>query len=410
MISLHSIAEKYGTPLYVYQLDELAKAWNELAGCLPQPCTIYFSLKSNPHPEVVAALRGTGCGAEISSAGELHTALNAGFTGTQCLVTGPGRTDAETTTALIAGVRLFSVESVHQLQQLDRLATDLNARPAALLRLNPGTTGRAGLRMTGKASQFGFDPASLTQLEPHLDNLHSVDVSGAHMFSATNMVDEDALVESMEVSISQAARLRDMIDLRYLDLGGGFAAPYATPGPRPSYPNLASRSADLLDRALPGWRAGHPEVLFESGRFITAGCGTLLCRVLDVKQSYGRTFVVVDAGVNHLGGLAATGRVIGAKMRPTLNHGQPVSVDLVGPLCTPADILARDTTMTEPAPGDLVEIPNVGAYGLTTGLLGFLSHPLPVELALRRDEIVSATRIHLHRNAIEEDAHVVELG
>ncbi|WP_177154313.1 type III PLP-dependent enzyme [Actinosynnema pretiosum] len=406
MTSLRDIADRYGTPAYVYRLDDVERAAAELVGQLPQPSSLCFSLKANPHPDVVAAARVAGCRAEVSSTGELRTALDAGFVPADCLLTGPGRSDAETEAALVAGVGLHSVESSHQLRQLERSAAATGRSPRALLRLNLPTPVRGGLRMTGKPSQFGLDPAGLALVERSLSELRHVEVVGVHVFSATNAPDEESLLAAMGAGIDAGARLRDSIDLRFLDLGGGFAAPFAAPGAAPTYPELAPRLEELLDASLPGWRDGGPEVLFESGRYLTARSGTLLCRVLDVKESFGRTFVVLDTGVHHLGGLAATGRVLAARSQPLLGDGEALLVDLVGPLCTPADVLGRDVALTGAEPGGLVALPNVGAYGLTTGLLGFLGHRPPVEVALHGDRVVSATRVLLHRTTVEEDTRV----
>jgi diaminopimelate decarboxylase len=400
--AIRELARRYGTPAYVYQLDEAAAAAEALIAQLPQPSSLYFSLKANPHPEVAATLRETGCGAEISSTGELAAALDAGFPAERCLVTGPGKADDETREALQAGVRLFSVESVHQLCQLDRLARATGTWPEVLLRLNFDGAARAGLRMTGRPSQFGFAATELAGVANHLRELRQIRVCGVHTFAATNVADEDALIDVLSASIGAARQVRDAlrIELRHVDLGGGFAAPHGRPGKRQLYPALRARLTERLDQELPGWRHGDPAVSFESGRYLTATCGTLVCSLLDVKESCGRTFAVADAGVNHLGGLAATGRVLRSQLRPLMAaelDDDPVDVDLVGPLCTPVDLLSTAMPLSAPRPGSLVELPNVGAYGLTASLVGFLSRPLPVEVCLRGDRVTSSTRLQLRR-------------
>ena len=133
----------------------------------------------------------------------------------------------------------------------------------------------------------------------------------------------------------------------------------------------------MLDGSLQGWRQGSPRVAFESGRYLVGGCGTLICAVQDVKNSKGRTYVVLDSGINHLGGMSGLGRVLRTKPE-IIRLGDSESTDIghkadiVGPLCTPLDSLARDASTPELTPGDLVAIANVGAYGLTGSLIDSL--------------------------------------
>ncbi|MFC8426341.1 acyl-CoA dehydrogenase family protein [Streptomyces sp. NPDC057236] len=408
-----TLVERYGSPLYVYDLDEAERAAADLRTQLPSGATLFHSLKANPHPEVVRALRVAGCRAEISSAGELESALLAGHEPGTCLYTGPGKTDAELAHALERGVTFFSAESVTDLRRIARAARRQAVTARCLLRVNGGAgEGTAGLRMTGTASQFGLDLDAVDEWAPAVAGLvadEQVEPVGLHLFAMTNARDEESLVQELLANIRTAALLRDRhgLPVRVLDLGGGFAHPYAVPGDRPRYPGLRSALEAGLDEHFAGWRDGDVEVAFESGRYLSGSCGRLLTTVTDVKESKGRTFVVLDAGVNALGGLAGLRRLppVRAQAVPA-GSGQPVDgreerrVALVGPLCTPSDTLAHDTALPLPAPDDLLAIPNTGAYGLSAGLIGFLSRPAPGEVALRDGDVVSATRLDLRRGPV----------
>jgi diaminopimelate decarboxylase len=405
MRDLDALAELYGTPLYVYDLDEVDAARQELFAALPAGCEVFYALKANPHPGVVSALRRPaigGCHAEISSTGELSSALAAGFSGGDCLYTGPGKTFEELTAAIAAGVRLFSTDSVTDVQRVGAAATALGTTVDCLLRVNSATaSATTSIRMTGTPSQFGFDSETLAAVLPQLRAVAGVRLAGMHFFPLSNAANEENLVDEFEHTIALAAELSEELDLplEFLDIGGGFSAPYGVPGERGVYPGLRAALEVLLDKYLPGWRDRRPVVACESGRFLVACAGTLVTRVANVKESRGRRFVITDAGINTFGGMSGLGRLLPVSVR--LDGEEPVSRgSLVGPLCTPGDVLGREIALPDLAAGDLVAIPNTGAYGPTASLLGFLGRPAPVEVVVRGDEIVSASRLDLRRVAV----------
>lgn len=408
------LADRYGTPAYRYELDEVDAAVSALRRVLPEPAVLYYSVKANPHPSLVATLRAAGCHAEISSTGELGAARAAGFGGEHCLYTGPGKTTDEIAEALAAGVRRFSVESVTDYHRVAAAAAAAGVTADCLVRVNTlRAKGASGLRMSGTPTQFGVDVAVLTGQPELFAARPGARVTGLHFFPVSNASSEAVVAEEMCASIGAAARLRADagIDLRVLDLGGGFAAPYAQEGRLPDYGGLRRTVEHALDEHLPGWRAGAPVVAFESGRYLVGTCGRLLVTVADVKRGEDRTFVVLDGGINHLGGLSGLGRlmpvaatVLPGAGRKTGPAHEVVQATVVGPLCTPADVLARAAALDAVAGGDLVAIPNVGAYGLTASLIGFLSRPVAVEVVLRGGRAVDASRVELSRAPVQPRA------
>ena len=399
-----ALAERYGSPLYRYDLAEVRAAAADLQAALPAPATVLYSLKANPHPEVVRALRTAGCGAEVTSAGELASALEAGFPAGELLYGGPGKAVHEVAAALDEGVRCFSAESFDDLRRISAEALARGLVADCLLRINvSAASGSAGMRMTGGSSQFGMDSDDLPKPD-ELRSLAGVRVCGLHFYPVTNAQDEEALAAEMTASVRAAAEAaeRTGITVERLDLGGGFGAPYAQPAERVRYTALRASLEPELDRCFPGWRDGAPALLFESGRYLAAGCGTLVCTVVDVKRSKGTTYAVLDAGINHLGGMSGLGRLLPMKAvpLPTGAPGTPEPVHLAGPLCTPADLLGRNVELAGVRPGLRLVIPNVGAYGLTASLLGFLSHPAAAEVVVDGDEVVSAGRLRLRREPL----------
>lgn len=388
------------TPAYVYDLDEVRRSHDLLRRSLPQPSILYYSLKANPHPAVARTLSARGVQVEVSSVGELTTALGSGFTAHQVFYTGPGRRDRDLEQVLRAGVRWFSVDSPSSLDQLQRLCERDGITVKCSLRINDSGLSRAGLTMGGGPSAFGADVSWVEASPDAFADRANVTVAGLHLFQGTNLVDEDDLLAQFDHSIETARRLGAAgVDLDLLNLGGGFGAPFAREGALPRFPRLAARLESSLDHAFPGWRRGEPRVAFESGRYLTATAGRLLVRVLDVKISFGRTVVVLESGINHLGGMSGLRRL--PEIAPMLVH-RPSSTELVdtlitGPLCTPLDRWSSRTAMPPPALGDVVVVPNVGAYGLSASLVAFLGHPFPIEAVVERDEVTEITRLELRR-------------
>ncbi|MEV6044013.1 type III PLP-dependent enzyme [Streptomyces xanthochromogenes] len=403
---LTELAARYGTPLYAYDLAAVRHAASALRDDLPTGSRVYYSLKANPHPRVVEALRTEGCEAEVSSVGELRAARAAGHAADRLLYTGPGKSVAALRAALGSGVRTFSVESVTDRARLDAVAGDMGVVCTCLVRLN-GPAGSVGgsLRMTGGASPFGVDVADTAALRSLLTPRDHTEPVGLHTYFATNVADEDGLLAEFDQAVRTAAAVcRDTGFVpRVLDLGGGFAAPQAVPGEPIRHPRLSSAVGNALAAHFPGEEARGMRLAFESGRYLVAAAGTLVTEVLDVKEARGRAFAVLDAGVHTLGGMSGLGRLRAPDARPyRLGRAadgppaaEPSPVSLVGPLCTPLDVLNRSADIGDARAGDLLAVPNVGAYGLTASLVGFLSHPLPVEVVHEGGTVTSVRRLGL---------------
>ncbi|GAA3063099.1 hypothetical protein GCM10020000_53080 [Streptomyces olivoverticillatus] len=311
---------RYGSPLYVYDLDRVTAARDALYAALPDGFTLFYSLKANPHPGIVRALRegDRPCRAEVCSTGELASALEAGHEPAAVLYSGPGKTAAEMAVALDAGVRTFSVESPGDLRRLGAVAHGRGIRAQVLIRVNSAAAAATtSIRMTGTPSQFGFDAEGLPEVLPELLAVPGVEVVGAHFFPLSNSKDEDSLIAEFEATIASAARLEAELGLplRMLDIGGGFAAPYSVPGERPVYGRLRAALEKALDEHLPRWRQGGIEIACESGRYLVGVSGRLLTTVTNVKESRGRTFAILDAGINTLGGMAQPGTAAAAGRR-----------------------------------------------------------------------------------------------
>ena len=394
---ISQLAERFGTPLYVYELSQLEAAIARLKAALPAGATLYHSLKSNPLPALLQASVAQGCKPEICSTGELAVALASGSGAENFLYSGPGKSPAELRAALKAGVRQFSVESWGDLARLNQQAAAFNrGQLRVLLRVNPAEGIQAGLAMSGSATQFGFEEADVIAGKGRLQELSPLlKIAGFHVYYGTQIPNEDSLVASFTSAIACCERLSEALNLRpdVLDLGGGFPWPYASEGVGADFSQLAGRLEPVL--AGRNWTQ-NAALWFESGRYITAACGTWISRVLDVKTGKdGQRFVVMDSGINHLGGMAGLGRVVRPYTgflsgRAAHDAGKAA---VVGPRCSPLDRLASQAPLGDVQVDDLLAIANTGAYGLTASLTGFLSHPAPVELVLRNGDAQGAFQL-----------------
>ncbi len=403
MTDLRALVERFGSPLYVYELDDVTQRWRDLQAALPTPNRTYYSLKANPHPALVAHLRELGALAEVSSAGELDVALNAGHPGKNLLVTGPAKSTPLISAAIDAGCRSFSVESEVDVCRIGATASRSGVIVDGLLRINiDRPLSRVGLSFGGQSSQFGIDLSTAVRVLSDLQRHAAVRICGLHFFLATNVLDQATILANFASAVAATDEMRAAgLHLEVVDLGGGFGAPYGRRGDPPSLIGIERELRDLVSDAFPNWRLAQPELWFESGRYLVGSSGTLVCRVVEVKRSKGDRFVIVDSGVHHLGGMAGLRRLPPLALEVQAPDGQPVtaSTRVVGPLCTTLDTWALEAELPDVVPGDVVAVPNVGAYGLTASLVAFLSHELPTEIVLRSGDVVSSSRLEISRRA-----------
>lgn len=406
---LATIAERFGTPSYVYDVSMVRRAARWLLADLPKGADLFYSVKANPHPAVIRVLCELGLGAEVSSPGELFAALRAGCAPEDVIYTGPGKSPDALAAAIAGGVRMFSVESATDRTRLVEAARAARCTCRYLVRLNgPSGSSAGSLRMTGRPSAFGIDVSDESVLAEVLRPTPWAVPAGVHTYFATNVADEDALLAEFDQAVRTTARLCERFEFspEVINLGGGFPAPFGRAGELNRHPRLAEGVRRAVAEHLGPLRTYNARIIFESGRYLSATAGTLVSRVLDVKAVGDRSFTVIDAGVNVLGGMSGLGRLISPRVEPMILARSPglrepllgsaaETTTLVGPLCTPLDVLNPSAALVSPAPGDLVAIPNVGAYGLTASLVGFLSHAMPVEVVHDRGELLAVRRLQI---------------
>lgn len=396
----NDIARRFGTPAYVYDLAEVRASYRRLRGVLPE-ARLYYALKANPHPVLVAALADLGCGAEVSSPAELDVAQAAGVPARHCLYTGPAKTPDELRYAMGQAVTWFVGESAVDLRRIEAAAMATAGPVDVAVRLNPVWSGAgASLAMAGGPSQFGIELDQLIAAGAAILP-RGVRGLGLHVFLGSNIGRVEDLVAAAtvaaEAAIVAARALGRPVDL--VDLGGGFPTPYATDQPPVDLTGLSEPLATIAKRLRAEPSFEDATLAFESGRYLVGTAGHLLTRVLDIKRSHGQRVVVVDSGVHHLGGMQGLRRL--HTLNPVVDdereRGERATGILAGPLCTPLDRWIDGRALPDVTVGDVIRIPNVGAYGLTASLLGFLSRDAPWEIVVDGDDVVHVSRLVLER-------------
>lgn len=384
-IPLTRLAARVGqTPFYVYDRARMTERVALLRRRLPKEIHLHYAMKANPMPAVVQHMAGLVDGLDIASGGELRVALDTPMDPSRISFAGPGKSEADIARAIAAGV-VLNLESETEMERAAQAGSRLGLRPKVAVRVNPDFELKSsGMKMGGGAKQFGVDAERVPAM---LDRLAALDLDfqGYHIFTGSQNLKAAALQEAHQNTFELAFRLAQHAPapLAMLNIGGGFGVPYF-PGEQPL--DLAA-VGDHLQRLMPevAQRLPGTQVVIELGRYLVAEAGLYVCRVVDRKESRGQVFLVTDGGLHHhLAASGNFGQVIRKNYPVAIGnrvHGSGrEQVSVVGPLCTPLDLLADQMELARADVGDLVAVFQSGAYGLTASPAAFLSHPGAVEV------------------------------
>jgi diaminopimelate decarboxylase len=385
-VALDRLAERAGgTPFFAYDRELLSERVALLRANLPAALDLSYAVKANPMPAVVQHLSGLVDSLDVASSAEMLTALDTPMPPERVSFAGPGKTPAELTQAVAAGVTI-EMESETEADRITAIGESLGIRPRVAVRVNPDFQVKgSGMRLGGGPQQFGIDSELVPDLLRKLARA-DVELLGFHVFAGSQNLNADILCEAQRKTVELVLRLAAQAPqpVRYLNIGGGFGIPYFEGDEQLDLPAVGQNLEGLLSEAI---TPSLPEarVVLELGRYVVGECGFYVTRVVDRKQSRGKTFLVVDGGLHHQ--LAASGnfgQVIRRNYRVANGSriaDEPIeAVNVVGCLCTPLDLLADDTMLPKCEIGDLVVVFQAGAYGLTASPTAFLSHPAPVEM------------------------------
>ena len=384
-IALTRLAQRVGTtPFYAYDRKRISERVALLRQHLPTAIQLHYAMKANPMPALVQHMASLVDGIDVASAGEMRVALDTPMPPRHISFAGPGKTDAELSCAIAAGV-VVNMESEQEMERIAALGDDLGIRPTVAVRVNPDFELKSSsMKMGGGAKQFGVDAERVPAMLHRIGQL-GLDLEGFHIFSGSQNLKAAALQEAHEKTVQLGVTLARHApnEVRLLNIGGGFGVPYF---PGDEALDLA-KVGDNLRRLIPEAKRDLPEarIVIELGRYMVAEAGIYVCRVLERKESRGQTFLITDGGLHHhLAASGNFGQVI-RKNYPVIvgnkaHHGVRETVSVVGPLCTPLDLLADRMEMSKAETGDLIVVFQSGAYGLSASPTAFLSHPPPVEV------------------------------
>ena len=378
-LSVCQLAEQIGqTPFYAYDRGAIQRRVKALQAQLPAQVALHYAIKANPFPAVVRLLAEQVAGFDIASSGELALALAAGMAPEHISFAGPAKTDQELQAAIQAGVGIH-IESANELARVNRWGNNCGVQPRIALRVNPTfQLQSSGMSMGGGPQPFGIDeeqvPTVIAQAEAY-----GIPVLGLHIYAGSQNLRADAIIAAQQASFALAYRLAThcATDLQWLNIGGGFGIPYfAKQKALDLAPIMQELHARVVECAV---RLEGTQIILELGRYLVGEAGVYVCEVIDRKMSRGRQYVLTNGGLHHH--LAASGNLgqVIRKNYPVVNARQVFGgvreqAHVVGPLCTPLDILAEDLMLGQAMPGDLIAVLQSGAYGSSASPQRFLSH------------------------------------
>lgn len=384
-IPLKRLAARVGqTPFYAYDRQVLINRVAELRAALPKVVKLHYAMKANPMPALVGFMATLVDGIDVASGGELKVALDACANPMEISFAGPGKRHSELIQAVASEV-LINVESFREVRELAAISSELGLPARVAVRVNPDFELKgSGMKMGGGPKQFGIDAEQVPELLGEIGR-QRLAFEGFHLFAGSQNLRAESICEAQQKSYEVALKLAEFAPspVRFLNLGGGFGIPYFPGETQLDLAPIASNLDTLVQRAASDMPDA--QIVIELGRYLVGEAGIYVTSIVDRKMSRGQAFLIADGGLNHH--LSASGNfgqvirknypvAIGTRMCSEKFE----SVTVVGPLCTPLDILADRMELPVAGPGDLVVVFQSGAYGASASPHHFLGHPAPIEV------------------------------
>jgi diaminopimelate decarboxylase len=375
-----------GTPCYVYDKSLIASNIKTLRAMLPEAVKIHYAIKANPYAPLVTQMVNHVSGFDVASHQELILALSSGMAPANISFAGPGKSMQDLLAAVVSKVTI-NVESQHELNQIYKIAEQQQCKANIALRVNPSfELKNSGMSMAGGSKPFGIDAENIAEMLQTL-NFNKVSIKGLHIFTGSQNLNAEALIQAQSNTFELAYQLLKQADIKiaHVNIGGGFGIPYFPNEKALILEPIMSNLTTLIEKYQP--LIGFKEIHLELGRYLVGEAGIYLSRIIDKKNSRGKSYLVADGGMHHhLANSGNFGQVI-RKNYPVVipqnvHYETPERVNIVGPLCTPLDILANQVDLVPTNIGDLIAILQSGAYGPTASPQLFLSQPQVKELML----------------------------
>ena len=387
--------DTFGTPFYLYSVEGVKENIRRLMNTFPCQFELALSLKANPNPHLLANLNNNIDWLDIASIGELYIAQLAGIPMSKLMFIGPGKTRTDIDIAIKKGIGLIVVESIDELRLVEQISWENSTSTDILIRINPiASFTVTDIQMSGCSSQFGIDEEQLINTLPMLKILKHVVLKGIHVYMGSQILDADQIYYNFKNILRLANSLfyDQGVELSIVDFGGGFGVPYFEHEQVIDLESLGENLVRLFDIEAKGLLENGCRFIIESGRYLFADAGVFVVQVVYKKESMGSHYLVLDGGSNYHSTLSGMGKIVRQNFPFTVinrkNHDSKArEYNLVGPLCTPRDMLAKSVFIEVAEVGDLVVFSNSGAYGLTYSQNQFLSHINICELLIKGDDI-----------------------
>jgi diaminopimelate decarboxylase len=385
------LVERYGEPLYIYDVEVMENQCKKLRSALPDRFEIFYSMKANPNVSVVAALSPWVNGLEVSSMRELYVGLFAGFSPDRIIFVGPSKSEDELREAVSKQIYCIVAESEEEVFLVDRISRELGRTTNVVLRINPAFDAAGSkLKMGGSARQFGIDEEGIEAVINRVKSLAHARLSGIHIYLGTRILDHEVAWKNTKYILELAQRLQEAtgLEMRLIDVGGGLGVSYFT----------GEHDFDIdgfredFNSFFPEYSKSCPNARFimETGRYLVAESGVYVTRVRYVKNSRGQKFLLTSGGMNHHQATTSIGTLVKnhfpIEIVNKMSQEKVHDGNVCGPLCTPADVLGKSVKMVDVKAGDLLGILKSGAYGLTASPIKFLSHDHPIEVLVYKGQ------------------------
>ena len=394
------VARNFGTPLYLYShatlLDHFRKLQKAFSAVSPLIC---FSMKANSNLALCHALEKAGAGFDVVSGGELRKALQIGVSPKKLVFASVGKTEEEIAAAVRAGILFFNAESLQECERIEIICRKLKKRQRVSLRFNPGVEAHTHAFITtgSKANKFGMDRSTIQSILSRASDFPSLFFEGIHIHIGSQILDPKPYQKAIRRALTLVVWGRkNRISIRWLNIGGGLGIVYRKERPQ---------TADDFARAvLPLLRGKGLKIILEPGRFIAGNSGILITRVLYVKESHGKNFAIVDAGMNDLIRPSLYGAYHEiAPISQSLSHSPTrVRYDVVGPVCESGDFLAKERWLPTLNPGDLLAVMGAGAYGFAMSS-NYNLRPRAAEVLVRGSRSYLVRRRETYRDLIRNE-------
>ncbi len=374
------------SPVYVYARNELAERVAQLKAIMPNKLKLHYAIKANPMAAVVDHMASLVDGLDVASGKEMLVALGSGISSEDISFAGPAKSETELNAATAAGI-VINVESVLELERLYDIHDNTGRKAKIAFRVNPDFELKSsGMKMAGGPKQFGIDAEQMPDILANLDT-QRIDFKGFHIFSGSQNLKPEALIDAHNKTFELAERLIALspATVEHVNIGGGLGIPYF-PGEKKLD---VAPVAENLKQLIVGRSAAFAkaDVVMELGRYLVGEAGYYICQVTDKKVSRGQTYLMTDGGLHHhLSNSGNFGQII-RKNYPVLIANKITGeelekVEIVGPLCTPLDIVGARLELPIAEVGDYVTVFQSGAYGATASPQDFLGHPHVKELLI----------------------------